>query len=115
VVFSLQADPALVTWSPVGTTGTALVQNLAVLDLGQGIPLVKYFQQGGLLQAGIFQKGQGNAAAMAGPLVRVVLVPAPGLVAGQAIALSAPHCQLFPDSGTQLKAQACAVGVLAAQ
>lgn len=115
VVFSLKADPALVAWSPVAAPGPALVQNLAVFNLGTGTALFKYSQQGGLLQAGIFQKGQGNAAALDGPVCRVVLAPASALSSGVQVALSAPNLQVLPESGAQLNQQPCAVGTLAAQ
>ena len=96
VVFSLQADPGTVTWVPYPSS---LVQNLA-FNLGTGVPLMAQQQQAGLLTAGIFQKGQGNALALNGSLCRVALAPVAGLPKGRTLALSAPNLQLVPDTGT---------------
>ena len=69
----------------------------------------------GLLQAGVFQKGQGNAIPLGGTLCRVDLTPGSGLVPGQTLTLTAPALRLFPDTGTALVPQSVAVGTLTAQ
>jgi hypothetical protein len=113
VAFSLLADPTQVFWASYPST---VVENL-VFNLGTGPQLMATSRQGGLLVAGIFQKGQGNAVAMNGALCRVSLAPTPGstLTRGTTLALTVPNLQLFPDSGNQLVTQTCAVGVLSAQ
>ena len=114
VVFSLQAKASETGWVGPAAGGGSLVQNIA-FNLGTGAPLVRTSVKDGLLQAGVFQKGQGNAIALGGALCRVDLTPGSGLVSGQALTLTAPVLQLFPDTGTVLAPQSVAVGTLTAQ
>ena len=114
VAFSLQADPAALAWAAPNPASGSLVENLA-FNLGTGIPLLKYGQDGGLLRAGIFQKGQGNATALNGSLCRVALVPAGPPQGGRPLALTVQANQLFPETGSTLADQACAIGTVTFQ
>ena len=110
VVFKLRADPAASRW--VEVSGQGRVQNLA-FDLGAGTPLMRSNLDGGVLQAGIFQKGRGNAAPLEGPLCRVAIEALDGLPAGRAIELEVLATQMLPAAGAALQDQPCKVGVLA--
>jgi len=114
VVFTLGVNPGVVSWAPAGSGQSGLVQNLA-FNLGSGVQLLKYGVQGGQLQAGIFQKGQGNAIPLDGALCRVALSLSGSATSGTQPAPVAPTLKLFPDIGSQLVDQTCAFGTLAVQ
>jgi len=96
VAFKLRANPEASRW--VDVSGQGRVQNLA-FDLGAGTPLMRSNLDGGVLQAGIFQKGQGNALPLEGPLCRVAIEALEGLPAGRAIALEVLATQVLPATG----------------
>jgi hypothetical protein len=109
VAFSLLADPSQAAWAPPATT--SLVENLA-FDLGTGVAAQRVGLDAGLLRAGVFQKGRGNAVALDGSLVRVVLVPGPALAPDQVIDLQCQGLQVLPADTAQLAGQDCLLGTL---
>jgi hypothetical protein len=102
-----------VGWALVTAGDAQMVQN-AGLNLGTGVPLMAAMvSQGTTLQAGVFEKGRGNAAPLDRALVRVALDVNAAKPSGPAtVPLTAPRFQVLPPEGSALVDAPCDLGTL---
>jgi len=117
VAFALSVAPGPVAWARVAASDPQYLQNL-LFDLGPGTPLLKSaIQAQTTLLGDAFQKGVGNAKAMAGPICRVALDAQGALTASSGIPLSVVRFRLLPPTGNVLTDATanCALGALTVQ
>ena len=115
VAFTLALGSGPVGWARVAPGDPQYVQNI-LFDLGAGLPLVKTAIQGQQLLVNVFQKGRGNAKALAGPICRVALDdPAPGSGAGAPVPLQVVRFRYLPGTGARLTDGTCTAGTLVAR
>ncbi|BDU76977.1 hypothetical protein [Mesoterricola sediminis] len=100
VAFSLASDPAATRWVEVRAGGRSLVEN-GTFNLGGGVPLFRYGQDQGVLRAGIFQKGRGDATIPDGAAVRVALAVQAGAGPGT-WTLDRASLKVLPPTGARL-------------
>lgn len=114
VAFTLTTDASQVAFAKVATADAALIQN-RLYDLGTGTSLQVASASGGVLKAGLFQKGQGNAKLHTQALCRVALdLTATAPSRGSILTLSIAEALVLPETGGP-QVIAPTVGVLSVQ